>query len=172
MAWLLASWGMVKTSVAVTIDDQQPILALQPVGCRSQTNIVVGIDNRHYPRYSRAERLAHSDTNFSSTQIYSPFRRWTCGRIINTYPRYQPMRICFHLSLCKLEWIGTSRGKLMWTSSGVGLPGISVREKSQTNNCIFYARHQFLSITLIFTSWSEVIERETNYNKPFSPPFC
>ncbi len=74
----------------------------------------------------------------------------------------------FTSPFCKLEWIGTSRGKLMWTSSGVGLPGISVREKSQTNNCIFYARHQFLSITLIFTSWSEVVERETNYKTIFT----
>ena len=47
-------------------------------------------------------------------QIYSPFRRWTCGRIINTLSTYQPIENLFSRLPLQFEWIGTSLRELMW----------------------------------------------------------
>ena len=74
-------------------------------------------------RYSRADyhiwkliRLVYSFRmkGKRQMQIYSPFRRWTCGRIINTLSTYQPIENLFSRLPLQFEWIGTSLRELMW----------------------------------------------------------
>jgi hypothetical protein len=61
-------------------------------------------------RYSRADylrKLVRPFENHRQSQIYSPFRRWTCGRIINTYPRFiNQLSTCFHPLPLGREWVG------------------------------------------------------------------
>ena len=69
-------------------------------GCRSQTKIAVGNSFENYLRYSRADYLRKLIRHWNKANAdLSPFRRWTCGRIINTYPRINQLCTCFQLSL-------------------------------------------------------------------------
>ncbi len=97
---------MVIIDEDVTMDNQQPspiIIDRWLIGCRSQTKMAVGNFSyfwRDCLRYSRADYLRklirlEIKLQTRNMQIYSPFRRWTCGRIINTYPRYQPTENSF-----------------------------------------------------------------------------
>ena len=94
------------------------VLLYYAIGRRSQTKMAVGRRKKvlFYLRYSRADCNTKANQTLILTADYSPFRRWTCGRIINTYPTYQPTVNLFYPPFARnesgnvrLNWMGFER---------------------------------------------------------------
>ena len=110
LVWIniLFAKGMVRTERDVTMDNQQPSSIIRNMNAvhRLRWQWVIGGDTLDCLRYSRADALRKCirlEIKNKSTQINSPFRRWTCGRIITTFQTYQPIVNNFQISHHR-EW--------------------------------------------------------------------
>ena len=138
-------------------------------------------------RYSRADYLRKlvRPLKIRQSQIYSPFRRWTCGRIINTYPRFiNQLSTCFQqspfwaenelvLNWCQSVLFGMLRRRPLPIICGL----------VSADNCIsvsFYKRQNFVFCVTILQPWSPnkivgccVVTRPLYKLTYFThPPFC